>query len=143
MVEKQTQGRRSYDANFVASISGELAALPEKTPDDMNAKQAIAAIADDIETAMQRGYSLEDIHSYLSGKGFDLGLTPLRSYYAETKKPAKSKVRRRTAAQKKTASNGGSQNGAAPTRSAAVASPKGDAKKTAAPAGFVEPTEDY
>jgi len=49
-------------------------------------RQMIGIMIQEIDDAMKRGVTLEQIKTYLDGKGFELGLGTLRQYVAEARK---------------------------------------------------------
>ncbi len=70
--------------------------LAELAPNEVRqSKRAhIAAMIAEIDDALQRGITLEQIRSYLDGHGFEIGLTTLRQYVAAAHAAKGPKVRK-------------------------------------------------
>ena len=49
-------------------------------------REVISEMIAEIDTALQRGVTLEQINAYLRGNGFDLGLNTLRQYVADARR---------------------------------------------------------
>jgi DNA-binding transcriptional MerR regulator len=64
--------------------SGIAALAPSETK--MSKRQHINIMIKEIDGALERGVTLEQIKAYLDGKGFELSLNTLRQYIAEARK---------------------------------------------------------
>ena len=62
-----------------------LAQLPDKKDAPVKMEQAISEMRDEIQNALDRGYTLSDIQQYLNDSGFDLKLTTLKTYWHRNK----------------------------------------------------------
>jgi hypothetical protein len=81
----------------ISSIADSLITLPEKTKEGYTLKEAIAALADPIHTAMERGYSHADIAVILHDHGIPISPASLKAYL-----PQKEQPKRRTRRPRKT-----------------------------------------
>lgn len=145
MSDETANKQKRYREEDVERLSGGLASLPEKKKSDLSKREVIARMADEIQGAMERGYSLEDIHAYLNDQGFDLNLNTLRTYYGKTrtKKGRKQKnsdqeMIKVTKTSKNTNKIQTRKKDAAFILNSSLTSPH---RKT--PKGFCEPDEDY
>jgi len=70
--------------------------IAELAPNDVRqSKRAhVAAMVAEIDDALQRGITLEQIRSYLDGHGFEIGLTTLRQYVAAARAAKGPKLRK-------------------------------------------------
>ena len=59
--------------------------LPEKKDALVTGEDAIREMKADIQAALERGYTLADIHKYLNDQGFDLKLTTFKTYWNRNK----------------------------------------------------------
>jgi hypothetical protein len=66
------------------------------TPGKQTKRQIVATMLAEIDGALARGITLEQIRSYLDGHGLELGLSTLRQYVADARKHSgkKRKARR-------------------------------------------------
>lgn len=69
----------------VEALKSGLASLAP-APGKQTKRQLIAAMLAEIDSALERGITLEQIRSYLDGQGFELGLSTLRQYVADARK---------------------------------------------------------
>jgi hypothetical protein len=87
--------------------------LPDKRDAPVGMQNAIYEMRDEIQAALDRGYTMPDIHKYLNDQGFDLKLTTLKTYWQRLKptKRKESGPQRKTTGQRKSGGNkGGQQN---------------------------------
>ncbi len=70
------------------------------SPAKASKRQLIALMIAEIDAALARGISLEQLKAYLDGQGFDLGLSTLRQYVADARKAGGKKRKARRAAGK-------------------------------------------
>jgi len=91
------------------------------SPTKASKRQLVALMIAEIDAALARGVSLEQLKTYLDGQGFDLGLSTLRQYVAEARKAGGKRRKARRAAGKPPA--------APSSQPAPRASPGTDARK--------------
>lgn len=133
--------------------------LPEKPKESLSLKETIESMYDAIKAALAKGYSQEDVASFLSDKGVDISPASLKYYLsrlgrAKTGSSAKPrKVRRTTSITTDAAADNASTSAAAPkkrstrtsnTAATSSASPRRTAaksKSTAAEAPVAAETE--
>ena len=84
---------RTYDIDKVNEVKARLAQLPDKTPRHIKLRETITELTAEIESLLQRGYTMDDIAAELKGDGIGITSATLASYM----RPAKQrKSRRRT-----------------------------------------------
>lgn len=95
----QTMPRSSsaVSPTSISSIADSLTTLPEKTKVTYTLKEAVAALADPIHTALERGYSHADIAVVLHDHGIPISPASLKAYL-----PSKEQPKRRTRRPRKT-----------------------------------------
>ncbi|MBD2024208.1 hypothetical protein [Leptolyngbya sp. FACHB-711] len=81
----------------ISSIADSLTTLPEKTKEGYTLREAVAALADPIHTALERGYSYADIAVILHDHGIPISPASLKAYL-----PQKEQPKRRTRRPRKT-----------------------------------------
>ncbi|MEP0914761.1 hypothetical protein NDI45_28065 [Leptolyngbya sp. GB1-A1] len=81
----------------ISSIADSLTTLPEKTKEGYTLREAVAALADPIRTALERGYSHADIAVILHAHGIPISPASLKAYL-----PQKEQPKRRTRRPRKT-----------------------------------------
>ncbi len=81
----------------ISSIADSLTTLPEKAKEGYTLREAIAALAEPIRTALERGYSHADIAVILHDHGIPISPGSLKSYL-----PQKGQPKRRTRRPRKT-----------------------------------------
>ncbi len=60
--------------------------LPPKTKDTWSLREAVTLLQDSITTALDRGYSYEEVSTMLAGKGVAITASSLKRYLANAKK---------------------------------------------------------
>jgi hypothetical protein len=60
--------------------------LPPKTKDTWSLREAVTLLQDSITTALDRGYSYEEVSTMLAGKGVSITPSSLKRYLANAKK---------------------------------------------------------
>ena len=83
MNKKQTR----YTQKQAEAIAEKLKSLPPVEKNYLSKQELVAALADEIKSLQQRGYSLEQIADTLKGTGFDIATPTLRNYLQKTNKP--------------------------------------------------------
>lgn len=81
-----TLSRATIDAANTA-----LQNLPEKPRENLSLKEAVAALKDTIITALNRGYSYEEVAEMLSTQGIKISPTSLKSYLSAVQKTDRTK----------------------------------------------------
>lgn len=84
------------DINHIRTGIAALTPSPAKA----SKRQLIAQMIAEIDAALVRGITLEQIKTYLDGQGFDLGLSTLRQYVGDARKAGGKKRKARRAAGK-------------------------------------------
>lgn len=81
--------------DMIAELRGTLAALPEKPKTSFTARDAVAALASEIQAARTNGYGLSDIAAMLEERGIRVSPSTLGSYLRElAPSPAKARAPR-------------------------------------------------
>lgn len=70
--------RRKYGREFIHKVADELRALPPKKK--ATQQEVIRTLVGEMESLLQRGYSMEQIADAISGDGFDIAGPVLKSY---------------------------------------------------------------
>jgi hypothetical protein len=90
-----------YTVELAEKIAAKLRQLPavENKKRRINKQEMVEHFAEEIASAQERGYSLEQIVESLKGEGFDIGLPTLKTYVQRAQKKPRG---RRSAKGKKT-----------------------------------------
>lgn len=90
----------SISKDSIHQATSALQQLPEKPKENLSLREAIAALKDNITTALDRGYSYEEVASMLCDQGVRISPTSLKSYLADTQRGKTPKTRRSTRGRK-------------------------------------------
>lgn len=71
----------------ITELRGMLAQLPEKPKRSLTARDAVAALAPEIQAARANGYGLADIAEMLKDRGLTLSASTLGGYLRELRPP--------------------------------------------------------
>ncbi len=72
---------KRYSATQVESAKKQLQGLEaNEAPKNLSVERTIRSLRDDIEDALRRGSSIEDIVHALNGSSINIGVTTLKSY---------------------------------------------------------------
>ncbi len=77
---------RTYDIDTVNEVKTRLAQLPDKTPRRIKLRETITELTAEIESLLQRGYTMDDIAAELKGDGIGITSATLASYMRPAKK---------------------------------------------------------
>jgi hypothetical protein len=108
----------------IAQATSVLQELPARPKESWSLREAVNLLQDSITTALDRGYSYEEVTVLLAGKGVDITASSLKRYLATAKKkadagvnaPAKTRKPRMTKAEKAAALAAAPAEEAAPKR---------------------------
>lgn len=85
-----TKRRSSASANIskaaIDQVGTTLQDLPEKPRENLSLREAVATLQDSITTALDRGYSYEEVVNILSRQGVDITVASLKRYLAAARK---------------------------------------------------------
>lgn len=65
-----------------------LESLPEKTKDDFSVREAVDHLREELQAALARGYSYQDLAQILNGKGIKITVSTLKNYIPSGKRQA-------------------------------------------------------
>ncbi|MDG2614616.1 hypothetical protein P7L53_00020 [Thermoleptolyngbya sichuanensis XZ-Cy5] len=104
--KKRLPGTVLVQQESIEQATSLLEQLPEKPKEVWSLREAIDLLQDSISTALDRGYSHEEIAALLADKNIKISVSSLKRYLASTKKDksgtaGKTRRRRSTAVQKK------------------------------------------
>lgn len=122
---------RSFTHEQVGAAKAQLSALPERPaqPKPLNLAQSIREMKGEIQAALKRGYTLEDIAQSLKDAQFEVGVPTLRAYLYRKNRAATTALNKRGTHRKPTARPARAPELTKPERksgSAAVAMPPAD-----------------
>jgi IS30 family transposase len=88
---------KSFTVEQVGAAKAQLSALPERPqkPKPLNLAQSIREMKSEIQAALKRGYTLEDIAQSLKDNQFDVGVPTLRAYLYRKNRAATTAVNKR------------------------------------------------
>ncbi len=86
----------SISKDSIDQATSALQKLPEKPRENLSLREAIAALKDNITTALDRGYSYEELAVMLSAQGVRISPTSLKSYLADSQRGKTPRTRRAT-----------------------------------------------
>ena len=86
----------SISKDSIEQASSALQQLPEKPRENLSLREAIAALQDTITTALDRGYSYDEVAALLSDQGVRISPTSLKSYLADSQRNKNPHTRRTT-----------------------------------------------
>jgi hypothetical protein len=88
---------KTFTLEQVGAAKALLSALPERPrqPKPLNLAQSIREMKVEIQAALKRGYTLEDIAQSLKDNQFDVGVPTLRAYLYRRNKAATNAVNKR------------------------------------------------
>jgi len=117
---------KTFTLEHMGAVKTALSALPERPqkPKALNLAQSIREMKTEIQAALKRGYTLEDIAQSLKDNQFDVGVPTLRAYLYRKTRAATTTVNKRT--RRKRAAAHAPESAATPERKAtstAVAMP--------------------
>ena len=97
-----------FRVSELTKIQKELATLPERSPDEISCREAVAMLFPQIQALRHKGYSLADIAKFLTERGFAITEAALKKYLGEMARAGgkTKRVRRVTTAE----AGGGSSN---------------------------------
>lgn len=78
----------------IALLSEDLSSLPERPKETYSLREAISKLSQPISTALDRGYSYEEIAGILKDNGIAISTSSLKSYVTQNKKNQGVKQRR-------------------------------------------------
>ncbi|WP_088888878.1 hypothetical protein [Leptolyngbya ohadii] len=81
----------SVSPNSLTGLADSLRSLPDKEKETYTLKEAVAALADPIHTALERGYSYPDIAVILHDKGIPISPASLKAYLPRKKQTRRSR----------------------------------------------------
>ena len=81
---------RQFRKDAVDSLQNTLNELPEKTRDTMSARESVQYLSNEIQSALMRGYTLQEITEIMRDNGIELSAGTVRSYLTRRKRPARS-----------------------------------------------------
>lgn len=118
---------KTFTLEHVGAVKTALSALPERPqkPKALNLAQSIREMKTEIQAALKRGYTLEDIAQSLKDNQFDVGVPTLRAYLYRNTRAATTTVNKRGTRRKRAAAHA-PESAATPERKAtstAVAMP--------------------
>ena len=109
-----------FQVSELTKIQKELATLPERSPDEISCREAVAMLFPQIQALRHKGYSLAAIAKLLTERGFAITEAALKKYVSEMgRADAKTKRVRRV-----TTAEGGGSTSNPKGRGAADASPR-------------------
>jgi IS30 family transposase len=88
---------KTFTVEQVGAAKAQLSALPERPqkPKPLNLAQSIREMKIEIQAALKRGYTLEDIAQSLKDNQFDVGVPTLRAYLYRKNRAATTAVNKR------------------------------------------------
>ena len=88
---------KSFTVEQVGAAKAQLSALPERPqkPKPLNLAQSIREMKSEIQAALKRGYTLEDIAQSLKDNQFEVGVPTLRAYLYRKNRAAATAVNKR------------------------------------------------
>jgi len=115
---------RTFTLKQVEAAKARLSSLPERPaqPKPLNLAQSIREMKSEIQTALKRGYTLEEIAQSLKDDQFDVGVPTLRAYLSRKNRAATNGANKRSTRRK-----------AADAQSAPRVQPQPEAKVTTKP----------
>jgi len=109
-----------------------LSALPER-PKEKSRKELIASMEAEMEAALQRGYTYEQIQEVVMGVGFDISVPTMKEYYRAAQTKKKKKPGRKKTGRKKA---GGESSAASESSGAVIDQAHADEKYSVADKEF-------
>jgi hypothetical protein len=99
---------KTFTVEQVGAAKAQLSALPERPqkPKPLNLAESIREMKSEIQAALKRGYTLEDIAQSLKDNQFDVGVPTLRAYLYRKNRSATTAVNKRGARQKPNGARG-------------------------------------
>lgn len=93
--KKRSSGSATIPKTAIEKVHSTLQDLPEKPKENLSLREAIGELHESITTALNRGYSYEEVVRILSDKNVDITVASLKRYLAAARKEvADSKPRR-------------------------------------------------
>lgn len=74
--------------DVVQQARGFLESLPEKPKDDFSVREAVDHLREELQAALARGYSYQDLAQILNGKGIKITVSTLKNYIPSGKRQA-------------------------------------------------------
>jgi hypothetical protein len=89
-VKQRSSSAVAVSKASIAQATKVLDELPAKAKDSWSLREAVTLLQDSITTALDRGYSYEEVSTMLAGKGVSITPSSLKRYLANAKKKADS-----------------------------------------------------
>jgi len=89
-VKRRSSTLPAVSQSAIAQASVMLQALPEKPRDNWSLREAVSLLHDSIITAIDRGYSHEEVAAMLGEKGVDITVPSLKRYLTSVKREKES-----------------------------------------------------
>lgn len=86
--KRRSAAAASISKAAIDQVGTALQDLPEKPRENLSLREAVATLQDSITTALDRGYSYEEVVSILSKQGVDITVASLKRYLAAARKQA-------------------------------------------------------
>lgn len=94
MAPLRRRSSTSIPQSVIDQASIALDQLPEKPKENLSLKEAVAALKDTITSALERGYSYEEVAAMLSEQGVKISASSLKSYLSAIQRTSAAKPAR-------------------------------------------------
>ncbi|MBW4658186.1 MAG: hypothetical protein KME15_05895 [Drouetiella hepatica Uher 2000/2452] len=84
--KRRSSASAAVSKSAIAQASTMLQALPQKPKDNWSLREAVSLLHDSIISAIDRGYSHEEVAAMLGEKGVDITAPSLKRYLASVKR---------------------------------------------------------
>ena len=91
MAPLRRRSSTSIPQSVIDQASTALDQLPEKPKENLSLKEAVAALKDTITSALERGYSYEEVAAMLSEQGVKISASSLKSYLSAIQRTSATK----------------------------------------------------
>lgn len=92
--KKRASGSATISKTAIEQVSLKLKDLPEKPKENLSLREAISQLHGSITTALNRGYSYDEVVKILSSQGVSITVASLKRYLAVARKEGAEKPRR-------------------------------------------------
>lgn len=92
--KKRTSGSATISKTAIEQVSLKLKNLPEKPKENLSLREAISELHGSITTALNRGYSYDEVVKILSSQGVSITVASLKRYLAAARKEGAEKPKK-------------------------------------------------